>query len=96
MKLVLQHACTGTSWIEVSYDVFTSYQCGFFPNTNITCWLEAVNEAGNSSQLSKSVITDCDGRLAYSKEIAFNGCGRALLTLWYLFIILGFAHLVTV
>ena len=64
---MLQYACTGTSWIEVSYDVFTSYQCGFFPNTAVTCWLEAVNEAGNSSQLSKSVITDCDGRLTQSK-----------------------------
>ena len=67
---MLQYACTGTSWIEVSYAVFTSYQCGFFPNTNITCWLEAVNGAGNSSQLIKSAITDCDGRLAYSKKLA--------------------------
>ena len=46
----------------MDFTVFEVNECGYIPDTNITCWFQAMNGAGNSSILSKSVDTLCDGR----------------------------------
>ena len=59
----LQYRCTtDDSFIAVDLDVFNASKCGYDPNTDVSCWLRALNGAGGSERLTKNIKTECAGR----------------------------------
>lgn len=59
--LYLQYKCDGGSWTSVDPTVTSSEMCDYKPYTQVTCRLKATNDAGDSSEQVRTVVTACDG-----------------------------------